>query len=598
MIWKFKERNVKIEDRGSMIDDRGLTIAKRDKKSDLQSSIFKHRLIFALSIIASFFLISCGKKSEPNAVLVKVGDATISQRQFEWRLKNMLMLTPLDTAPMREALLQALIDEQVLLTEAERRGLRATDDFKRRSESIRIDAILEAYRDHLVDTVQATENEIKEAFFLGQEQVAARHLYAPTLTAANALYEKLQSGATFEELAPGVFKDYRLANNGGYLGYFKWEDLDPTFSAVAQKLKKGEISKPVRTKSGYSIIKLEDRVRPPILTEMDFAKEKKKLRWVTTHRKRARTIQRLDAKTLAEMQVRFNETALVQIWEQMQLSRADTTQEIEDGAAGANLPPAMEVAKIGNRTWTVQDFHERARQTSARQRGRVQSVEDLKDFISGLALREEYFQRAAQAGFENDPAVQQRIRMKEESWLIEKMKTLLTDSVLVPEDSLRQEYATQPQNYVYPATVRLREITVANQEQIAHILAELKRGREFGELARRYSIRRWSAERGGEVGYVTKGDLGEWADQIFQLKRGEIGGPYQREQYFSIVQVLERKPEQTKTFNEAKAEIAENLLPIYRQRELQKQLQKLRQPLTIQVDSNVLQQVKSPLQEK
>lgn len=579
------------------IENQKWMLAGLDNERDLPFFVFEFRYFSSYVLVGCllFFLISCDRKSGTNAVLAKVGASTISQRQYEWRLRNLLMLTPLDTAPMRDALLQAMIDEQVLLIEANRHGWRATEDFKRRAASLRNDAILEAYRDHLVDTVQVNESEIKEAFFLAQEQVAARHLFAPTLTEANAFYERLQNGATFEELAPSVFKDYRLASNGGYLGYFKWDDMDPTFSAVAQKLRKGEISKPVRTKFGYSIIKLEDRTRPPILTETDFAKEKKKLRWVTEHRKRARTIQNLDVKTLADLHIQYNEATLASMWEKMQASRADTMHGFEDGATWMGLATAAEVAKINDETWTVRDFQERARQTSVRQRSRVQSVEDLRDFINGLALREEYLRRARRAGFENNPTVQQRIRQKEEGLLIERMKSLLTDSVAVPEDSLRQEYAAQPENYIHPAMIKLREITVANQQQIEHILAEIKRGREFGELARRYSIRRWTAARGGEVGYVTKGDLGQLAEKIFALKPGEIGGPYQRDQYFSIVQVAEVKPARPKSFAEARAEIVENLLPTYKQRELQKQLQILRKPLTIAVEQKVLQQVKSPL---
>ncbi|MCG3121368.1 MAG: Foldase protein PrsA [bacterium] len=446
--------------------------------------------------------------------------------------------------------------------------------------------------------MRVQENEIKAAFLLAHEQAAARHLYAPTLAAANALYEKLQNGATFEELAPTIFKDYRLASSGGYLGYFKWEDMDPTFAAVAQKLKKGEISKPVRTKFGYSIIKLEDRVRPPILTETDYAKERKRLRWVTEHRKRAQTIQKLDAQTLAGLRIQFNEATLAQMWEKMQTAKVDTAREMGNGVDLVALSPTAEVAKIGGQTWTLKDFQARAIQTSARQRSRVQSLEDLKDFIGGLALREEYLRRARQAGFENDLNVKQRIREKENSFLVERMKSLLTDSVTEPLDSLRQAYAAQPQNYVYPALVKLREITVASQQQIEHILARAKRGEDFGALAKRYSIRPWSAVRGGEVGYVTKGDLGQFAEPIFKLHRGEIGGPYQRDQYFSIVQVLDIKPAQPKSFDDAKTEIAESLLPEYKQRELQKQLQLLRRPLTISIDSQTLQQVKSPLEKE
>lgn len=550
----------------------------------------------ALMVALPLILISCSQKTDANAVLAQVGSATISQRQYEWRFKKLAMLTPIDNAPFRDALLQAMIDEQVLLLEADRRGLRDGEDFKRRAEAIRIDAMLDTYRNSLVDTVTVQENEIKQAFLLANEQAAARHLYTPTLAQANVLYEKLQAGASFDELAPAVFKDYRLASNGGYLGYFKWEDMDPTFAAVAQKLKKGEISKPVRTKFGYSIIKLEDRVRAPILTETEYAQQRKKLKWVTEHRQRAQSIQKLDATTLAELKIQFNEATLAQMWGKMQAAQTDTTHEVENGVDLVALAPTAEVAKIGGQIWTLKDFQARAIQTSARQRSRVQSVDDLKDFIGGLALRDEYWRRAQRAGFEKNPKVKQTIRDYENSFLIEKMKSLLTDSVRVPVDSLHAAYFAQPQNYVHPATVRIREITVANRKQSEYILREAKRGADFAGLARRYSIRKWTAERGGEVGYVTKGDLGTLAEQIFKLKPGEIGGPYHQDEYFMLVQVLEANPAQQKTFAEAKPEIEEDLLPTYRQRELEKQLQALRQPLTITVDQQVLQQVKSPLE--
>lgn len=550
----------------------------------------------AMIIGLMFFLSSCGKKAESNPVLARIGKAEITQHEFEQRLKTLTMLTPIDNAQMREALLQAMIDEQVLLMAADRRGLREEEDFKRQSQARRIDAVLEAYRDAIADTrAVVQEYEVQEAFVLANEQAAARHLYAPTLAQANELYEKLQAGATFEEFAPTVFKDYRLASTGGYLGYFKWEDMDPTFAVVAQQLKKGEISKPVRTKYGYSIIKLEDRVRVPLLTESEYAQQRKKLKWVVEHRKRAREIQKLDAETLAGLNIRFNDATLAQMWQELQRARADSNQRVEEDAGFAALPGTAVIATVAGKSWTVKDFQERALWTSARQRARVQSSEDLIDFISGLALRDEYLRRAKRAGFEKDPRVRQRIRANEDRFLLEKMKSLLTDSVRVPRDSLRQEYDAQPQNYVQPGMVKLREITVAAREQADYILQQVKRGADFAELAKRYSIRKWSAERGGEVGYVMKGDLGTLGDEIFKLKPGEIGGPYQQNEYFLIVQVLDAMPSRQKTFEEARLEIEETLLPVYRQRELQKQLREFRQPLTIEVDQQVFQRVRSPL---
>ncbi|MDZ7290559.1 MAG: peptidylprolyl isomerase [candidate division KSB1 bacterium] len=556
---------------------------------------FSWHVLATLGIGLAIVFMACSRKSDSNPAVARVANRLITQQAYEQRLKNLTMLTPVDNAQIRDALLQAMIDEQVLLLEADRRGLREQEDFKHRAESFRIDAVLEAYRESLVDTVTVQESEIKEAFALAHEKAAARHLYAPTLEEANALYEKLRAGATFEELAPQVFKDYRLASTGGYLGYLKWEDMDPTFAAEAQKLKKGEISKPVRTKYGYSIIKLEDRVRESFLTETEYGQQRKKLKWVTEHRKRARTIMKLDAETLAGLHIQFNQATLDQMWQQIQQARADSNQRIESDSDFAVLPPTAMVATVAGKAWTVKDFQERAVWTSARQRNKIQSIHDLKDFISGLALREEYLRRAKDAGFEKDPKVQQRIRDNENRFLIEKMKSLLTDTVRVPEDSLRQVYQEQPQYQIYPAMMKLREITVTSREQANLILRQLKAGVNFAELAKRYSVRKWTAERGGEVGYVMEGELGQWGKAIFKLKKGEFGGPYQQDAYFTIVQVLDIKPARQKTFVEAKPDIEEVLLPVFKQRALEKQLQALRQPLTIEVDQKVLEQVKSPL---
>jgi parvulin-like peptidyl-prolyl isomerase len=580
------KRRARSEDRFANISSLFVLCTLRSSHFALRSSLF----------VFSFFLISCSKKADEGPALARVGDKVISRGAYEQRLKDLLMLTPLDNARMRNALLEAMINEQAMLIEADRLGWREAEDFKHYSESVKVDAILEVYREAMADRrTVVQESDVQLAFALAHEQAAARHLYAPTLEQANALYEKLQGGATFDELAPQVFKDYRLASSGGHLGYFKWEDMDPTFSAVAQGLKKGEISKPVRTKFGYSIIQLEDRKRVPLLTETQYLQQRKKLRWVVEHRKRAAEIQKLDAETLDLLKIEFNDETVSRLFDEITKARSDSTWRAESANGHSSLDANSVMATVAGKKWTLHDFRERVVFTSARQRGKVQSQEDLKNFISGLALRDEYLRRAKSDGFDKNPKVSHLVRTKEERFLLDNMQQLLTAPVRVPIDSLRAQFAARPQDYIHPAKARLREITVADHEQASFILQRLRRGADFQGMARQYSIRKWSAERGGEVGYVTKADLGTLGNDIFKLKTGEIGGPYQQQDYFSIVQVLERAPERNKTFEEARAEIEEVLLPTFKQRALQEQIRNLRQPLTIQVDQQIFQEVKSPL---
>lgn len=554
-----------------------------------------YSLAFLFFLITCFFLISCQKQAEINPTLAQVGERSISQKAYEHRLRKFLMLTPVDDARTREALLQTLIDEQVLLQEAEQRGLREHEDFKHYAQSSHTDAVLEVYRDQIADArTVVSEQDLQEAFTLMNENAAARHLLAPSREQADALYEQLQAGATFEALAPQVFKDQRLADSGGYLGYFKWEDMDPTFAATAQKLKVGEISAPVRTKFGYSIIKLEDRQPAPLLTETEYAKMRKKLNWVVTHRKRAAAIQQLDQETLAQLDIRFNEDTIARMWEYRGVETNGSAGGQEEGAALLVIAPETVVATVKGKPFTFGELQERAQWTSERQRQRIQSREELKDFVSGLILRDEYLQRARAAGAEKDEKVKHLTREREDEFLMKKMVSLLTDTVTVPRDSLRQVYDAQPQQFTHPAQVHAREITVASREQCKQILREVKAGGDFAALAKSHSLRKWTAQRGGDAGFVTKGDLGNFAEDIFKLKPGEIAGPLQDGEYFTLVQVLEVKPQRQKTFEEAGPEIRALLLPLYRQHELQAQLARLREAMSIDIKQKVYQRIASP----
>jgi len=63
----------------------------------------------------------------------------------------------------------------------------------------------------------------------------------------------------FAEAAKEYSDDNATADKGGDLGFIKKGDMAPEFEAVAFALKPGQISEPVRTPSGYELIKVEER---------------------------------------------------------------------------------------------------------------------------------------------------------------------------------------------------------------------------------------------------------------------------------------------------------------------------------------------------
>jgi len=86
------------------------------------------------------------------------------------------------------------------------------------------------------------------------------------------IQEKLTAGEDFSKLAQEFSDDIGSARQSGDLGYFGRGVMDKAFEDVAFKLKKGEISEPVRSRFGYHLIRLDD-IREAQLVKLDDVKE-------------------------------------------------------------------------------------------------------------------------------------------------------------------------------------------------------------------------------------------------------------------------------------------------------------------------------------
>ncbi len=108
------------------------------------------------------------------------------------------------------------------------------------------------------------------ASLLTEEQRRASHILiqlppdadAKKVAAAEATLAKIQArlkaGDAFDVLAKEYSQDKASAVHGGDLGFFGKGVMDKPFEATVFKLKKGEVSEPVRTSFGFHLIKLTD----------------------------------------------------------------------------------------------------------------------------------------------------------------------------------------------------------------------------------------------------------------------------------------------------------------------------------------------------
>lgn len=119
-----------------------------------------------------------------------------------------------------------------------------------------------------------TDKELKDNY---KPEIKASHILVKDEATAKKVKEELGQGKSFEELAKQYSEDTGSKEKGGDLGFFGPGKMVKEFEDAAYKLKKDEVSEPVKSQFGYHIIKVTDIKEPEKSFEQSKADIKKEL---------------------------------------------------------------------------------------------------------------------------------------------------------------------------------------------------------------------------------------------------------------------------------------------------------------------------------
>ena len=168
-----------------------------------------------------------------------------------------------DTPELRDKIKEQLIEREVFLQEATKRGIPDRADVKFQLDFVRKTAIIQnLFRDeqkkHPVTDEQVQAEYDKQKASQGDKEYHARHILVEKEDEAKDVIEQLKKGTKFEDLAKRS-KDPGSGSRGGDLGWAAPSAYVKTFSDAMIKLEKGKYTEvPVQTQFGYHVILLED----------------------------------------------------------------------------------------------------------------------------------------------------------------------------------------------------------------------------------------------------------------------------------------------------------------------------------------------------
>ncbi len=143
--------------------------------------------------------------------------------------------------------------------------------------------------------------------------------------------------------------------------------------------------------------------------------------------------------------------------------------------------------------------------------------------------------------------------------------------IRVSPDEVKRYYDQRKNTFKIPKQIRVRNILVktgtqespdqleAKKKKAEEILEKAKKTKDFGSLAKQYSEGQ-NASKGGDLGWVQKGMLGEPMESIlFSMKAGDLSGVLSGKEGFLIFKIEEVKEEKQKSFEEVRTQILEAL---------------------------------------
>lgn len=236
---------------------------------------------------------------------------------------------------------------------------------------------------------------------------------------------------------------------------------------------------------------------------------------------------KLTAPLLALSSTLLFSTGLLAAEEQKQPETAPPAATAQPAPASFTIPDP--VAVVNGKTISKAAFDQYVQQL--RGRTQVDSAEASKSLVDQLVLEELLVQEADKKKLADDPQIKQQMAMLQRSLLASNVIRRMLSESAPSEDAIKKEYETAiaaMKGKEYKAS----HILVDSEDKAKEVIAELKKGGSFAELAKARSSDS-SKDNGGDLGWfspsmmvppfaqaLTKMEKGKFSEQPVQTSFG------------------------------------------------------------------------------
>jgi hypothetical protein len=210
------------------------------------------------------------------------------------------------------------------------------------------------------------------------------------------------------------------------------------------------------------------------------------------------------------------------------------------------------LAHLGDRPVDKAWLYKFLKLNSLQRPGRFLSEENVRGFIEKNMMGDWLYQAALGLGLDKTKDF-----LNTKSVFLAQKSMPLFDKLYVYEQinpskqELRDFYEENKEDlYLLEPRVSVKEVLLEDSLFAVEILNRARAGESMSSLAEEYSIRNYGKKNKGVIPAVKKNQYGEMSLAAFNMKDGEIDGPFKVGEYYSVIQRIEYIPGKSRPYED------------------------------------------------
>lgn len=504
---------------------------------------------------AAFSIFLLAQKDE--SIVVKIGNEKITAKDFKLRIE----LSPYIPAKkgidqqsekeFKNDFLYSLIAEKLWALEAERLGISSTERFRFYFKPLEDVFVRDAlFKREVDDKVKLSANDINVGIQKSQIKLSTQIISTNDSLLIFNFFYRLNKKNDFDSIL-STFPELTSTDLDVFLGSLKDEEMEDSLYS----LEINQFTSPIKSEVGWIIFKIKNKIFTPI--DLNDQKAVENIKKPMRDRRIEKRYHEYIEELLSDIRININSESFIitftEIW-----NRLKSKPSVNDSINFYELTEAdfdLIVKSLTNDDLNKALFILNEKKISIKyflsdlafnglNVDRLDSIfvllklnQRVKQFVEGQIITQEGFKRELHL----KPEVRNDLSQWRQNYLAQFYSNSLLDSIVVTENELYNYYTDKLVNASSIRLINLRLVTLKDLEEVSKVFDLLKQGINFGDIIKSYGQTDSLVNNEGETGLkpvLLLGDIGKIA---FDLKLDEVYGPIQRNNAYSIIQVIERK---------------------------------------------------------